>query len=335
MNQQEAHRYLNSLFHGFLTSKCIEVAGELAIANELADGPQSVEELARRTGTRTDPLYRVLRHLSSNEIFREEEHKTFSLNEAAALLRTDVPGSYYPIAKLVCDLHWAATDDLMVAVKDGEIPFVHHWGKPFFGYITERPELVSLFNDAMLGYSWPATEAIMDSYDFSDVGTFADIAGGNGDILIKVLEKCPHVQGVLFDLPEVIDQSTKIVDEAGFSDRCEFVAGNFFERIPISSDTYFMRHILHDWDDDECIRILKNLADAAEPGSRLVIAECVIGKPNEKSMGTLLDIMMMVVLTGRERTVEEYESLLDAAGFELTKVTPTASVVSLIEASLR
>jgi len=334
MNKQEAHNHLNGLFHGFLTSRCIYLVGELGIANHLVDGPLSVEELADRTDTRPDPLYRVLRHLSANGVFREEEGKTFALNSAGELLRTDVPGSYYPFAKFICDLDWRAAEDLMVALKDGKVPLEHHYGKPTFDYIMERPELVELFNDAMLGFSWPATQAITESYDFSKVQTFADIAGGNGDILIKVLEKHPTMHGVLFDLPEVVERTTATIQDAGLSDRCKLVAGDFFEAIPVSSDTYFMRHILHDWGDDECIKILKNIAEAAEPGTRLLIAECVIGNRNERSIGTSMDLLMLLALTGRERTAEEYGELLEAAGFKLTGAHKTASVVSVMEASL-
>ena len=255
MNDQEAHKHLNGLFLGFLTAKCIQVAGELGIANELVDGPLSSDELAQRTGTRPGQLYRVLRHLTSNGIFREEGSRTFSLNASGRLLRTDVPGSNSPFAKLIGDLDWRPAEDLIVALKDGKVPADHHYGKPAFDYLMEKPELVSLFNDAMLGFSWPATEAILESCDFSDVETFADIAGGNGNLLVGVLQKYSDLSGILFDRPEVVEQSTSVIDEAGLSDRCKLVSGNFFESIPVRSDAYFMRHRLHDWSDDECVRI--------------------------------------------------------------------------------
>jgi hypothetical protein len=334
VNDQEAHKHLNGLFLGFLTAKCIQMAGELRIANELADGPLSIDEIARRTGTRPGQLYRVLRHLASNGIFQEEGKRTFSLNASGRLLRTDIAGSYFPFAKLIGDLDWRPAEDLIVALKDGKVPFDHHFGKPAFAYVMEKPELVSLFNDAMHGFSWPATEAILESCDFSDVDTLADIAGGNGDILVGVLQKYSSLRGILFDRPEVVARSTAVIDGAGLADRCKLVGGDFFESIPVQSDAYFLRHILHDWSDDECVAILKNLAKAAPPNARLFIAECMIGKPNENSLATSLDILMLVALTGRERTAEEYGELLDSAGFRLESVTPTASVVSVLEASL-
>jgi hypothetical protein len=334
VNDQEAHKHLNRLFLGFLTAKCIQVAGELGIANELVDGPLSAEEIAKRTGTRPDPLYRVLRHLASNGIFHEEGKRIFSLNAPGKLLRTDIPGSYSPFATLIGDLDWRPAEDLIVALTDGKVPAEHHFGKPAFHYVMEKPELVRLFNDAMLGFSWPATEAILESCDFSDFDTFADIAGGNGDMLVGVLQKYAGLNGILFDRPEVVEQSSTVIERAGLADRCKLVGGNFFESIPVQADAYFMRHILHDWSDDECGTILKNLATAAPSGARLFIAECMLGEPNENPLATSLDILMMVALPGRERTAQEYGQLLDAAGFRIEKVTPTASVVSVLEASL-
>jgi hypothetical protein len=334
MNQQEAHKHLSSVFLGFLASKSIQVAGELGIADHLIGGPLPIAEIARRTNTKTDLLYRLLRLLSSNGIFREEEGKAFSLTPPAELLRRDVPGSYYPFAKLVGDLNWRPAEDLMVAMKDGEIPFTHHYGKHEFDYIFENPELVGLFNDAMLGFNWPGTEAILESCDFSNVDTFADIGGGNGHVIVSILKKYPRARGVLFDQPEVVEQTRKIIDEAGVSKRCTIVGGSFFESIPVRADTFFLRHILHDWNDEECITILRHLATVSEPGARVLIAECVIGEPNEGAIGTQLDMLMLIALTGRERTVDEYEALLQAAGFQLTNVTPTASIITVVEGTL-
>src|SRR5262249_53142902 len=188
-----------------------------------------------------------------------EAKRTFSLNTVGRLLRTDVAGSYFPFAKLIGELDWRPAEELIVALTDGTVPFDHHFGKPAFAYVMEKPELVSLFNDAMQGFSWPATEAILESCDFSDVDTFADIAGGNGDILVGVLQKYLSLRGILFDRPEVVARSTAVIDGAGVADRCQLIGGDFFESIPVQADAYFMRHILHDWSDDECIVILKNL----------------------------------------------------------------------------
>ena len=172
---------------------------------------------------------------------------------------------------------------------------------------------------------------MLDAYDFSGIGVLADIGGGNGSTLVGVLGRYPEMRGILFDLPGVVERARAEIEAAGLADRCEVVGGSFFEAVPGGADAYLLRHIIHDWDDEKAAAILRNVRRAMGEGARLLVVEGVIPPGNEPSFGKLLDLTMLVIPGGLERTEEEYRRLYEAAGFRLTRIVPTAAEVSVIE----
>ena len=175
------------------------------------------------------------------------------------------------------------------------------------------------------------TTPMVRSYDFSDINTFADIGGGNGTVISTVLRTYPHIDGILFDLPHVIERAKAKLKSAGVADRCQTISGNFFESVPSGVDAFLMRHIIHDWDDDKATTILRNCHRGLNANGRVLIVESVIEPGNEPSFAKLLDLTMMVLPGGKERTAVEYQRLLEASGFELTQIILTSCDVSIIE----
>jgi len=206
---------------------------------------------------------------------------------------------------------------------------------PIFDYFSTHPEDGKLFDAAMTGVHGRETAAMLDAYDFSGIGTLADIGGGNGSVITAILEKYPAMKGILFDVPAVVERARANIGSAGLADRCRVVAGNFFESVPPGADAYLMRHIIHDWDDEKSITILKNCRKAVGDKGKLLVVEGVVPPGNEPSVSKFFDLAMMVLPGGMERTEEEYRQLYEAAGFRLTSVVPTKTWVSVIEGEPR
>jgi hypothetical protein len=331
MHRNEALNRLIDMQMAFLKSGCLYVVTKLGVADVVASGEKSVEEIAAATNADSDYLYRVLRYLAGQGLFEERPGRSFKLTPMSELLRVDAEGSFYPFTLINSEWGFEAVLELLSGVKEGRIPFEKRFGKHPFDYLQEKPEFAALMERAWQGVHWPETDAFLDAYDFSGIQTFADIGGGHGDVLIGFLQRNDDCSGILFEIPPVATQFAERVRKLGLQDRCEIVAGDFFEEIPVKADAYFMRHIIHDWDDTECVTILKNIAANCEKGNKVLIAEWVVTEPNVADAGKLLDMEMLLYLTGRERTEEEYGSLLSDAGFEYSGITPTDSVVSIVE----
>jgi ubiquinone/menaquinone biosynthesis C-methylase UbiE len=322
---------LNQLICGYWNSQCVYVAAKLGVADLLANGPLPIKELAEKTGTHQQSLFRLLRALASLGVFAEEPGQRFKLTPAAELLRSDVPGSQRPMAIMMGEDHYQAWGELLYSVRTGKIAFEKIFGLPVFDHLSEHPEQAAIFDKAMVGVHGRETAAMVDAYDFSEFATVADIGGGNGSTLCGILGRHPSIRGTLFDLPGVIERATKSIQAAGFSNRVELVAGSFFEAVPKGVDAYVLRHIIHDWEEDKAIKILQNVRRAITPQGRLLIVESVIPPGNEPFFGKLLDLTMLVIPGGQERTADEYRDLLGKAGFRLARIVPTSTEVSLIE----
>ncbi len=322
---------LINLQMGFLKSACLYVVAKLEVADELVDGPRSSDEIARKANANPDYLYRVMRLLATDGVFAEKPGRMFALTPLSDLLRTKKEGSFQPFVLFNSDAAFEAVLGLLDGVMAGHVPFEKRFGKNVFAWMQESPERVATMERAWQGIHWPETDAVLKGYDFSPIRRLADIGGGHGDVLIGYLAGSAERTGVLFDAPEVAAQASKRIAELGLSNRCDVVGGDFFKQIPLQADAYFLRHILHDWNDEECVRILRNIAAVAQPGTRVLIAECLVKGPNIPDTGKLFDIEMMLFLTGRERTAEEYRGLLEAAGFRYSGVTATDSIVSVVE----
>lgn len=324
-------RQLMQLIFGYWHSQCIYVAAKLGIADLVAERPLSIDDLAAKTGMHRSSLYRVLRALASVGVFVERPQATFALTPAAALLKNDVPGSQRAMALMLGEEHYHAWGDLLYSVKTGKPGFDKVFGKPLFDFLSEHPEPAAIFDKAMVSVHGRETSAILDAYDFSAFASVADIGGGNGSNLTQILKRYPRLNGTLFDLPGVIERAGKSIEQAGLAERIHCVDGNFFESVPGGADAYFMRHIIHDWDDEKALCILENIRRVITEHGRLLVVESVIPPGNEPFFGKLLDVNMLVMPGGQERTEEEYRTLYGKAGFRLSRIVPTLSEVSVIE----
>jgi SAM-dependent methyltransferase len=248
------------------------------------------------------------------------------MTPTAEPLRSDVPNSLRDVAIFWGeDWHWEVWGKILYSVRTGKTAWAQMHGDDVFEYFERNPEAGAIFNRAMSSFSGLATKAVVEAYDFSDIETLIDIAGGHGRLLAGVLEAYPSMRGVLFDLPHVIEGARRV-------SRCEYVSGDFFASVPSGGDAYIMKHIIHDWDDDRALKILRNIREAMNPDGRVLLVEAVIASGNNQDFGKLLDLEMLVSPGGKERTATEYEELFTRAGLRLTRIVPTQSPYSVIEA---
>lgn len=320
-----------SLF-GALITQGVSVAARLGIADLLAEKPQTAAELAARTNTHGPSLYRVLRTLASVGIFAENANGKFELTPVAALLRSNAPDSVRDFAIMFGeDWMWQAWGALMHSVRTGEVAHVKVQGMSSFEYFERNKEAGEVFNRAMTSNSLRQVAPIVEAYDFSGIGKLLDIAGGHGLLLAGILKANRGMQGVLFDMPYVIKDAGELLERQGVSNRVELASGDFFQSVPAGADAYMMKHIIHDWDDEHSIKILKNVLTAMKENAKVLIIEMVVPKGNDPSPSKFLDLQMLCMETGKERTEEEYRKLLEASGFRLNRIIPTNSPYSVIE----
>jgi ubiquinone/menaquinone biosynthesis C-methylase UbiE len=318
---------LARLVGGYWYTQTIYVAAKLGLAELLREGSMSVQELAEATGTSPKALYRLLRALASLGIFAEEQSR-FVLTPLAECL---LDPSTKAMAIMRGEFQYRAWGDLLHSIQTGKSAFEQVYGKPIFDYFSEHPETGKLFDQAMTGVHGRETEAMLEAYDFTGISTLADIGGGNGSVVMAILRRYPVMQGILFDLPAVVERSATSIQAAGLADRCQLIAGDFFEGLPAGADAYLLRHIIHDWDDASSLMILRHCRRVIQPGGKLLVVEGVVPRGNVPSVSKFFDLAMMVLPGGMERTEEEYRQLFEAAGFRLTRIVPTRTWVSVIE----
>lgn len=317
---------------GFRVTQLLHVAAKLGIADQLAQGPQSVTALASCVYADERALYRVLRALAGLGIFTETTVGTFSLTPSAQLLRSDVPGSLHKLALLYGDEWlWQAYGRMLYSVQTGSPAFDQVHGQSLYGYLQQNGDAAASFYGAMSAYSGQEMAALLAAYDFSTSKKLVDVGGGHGALLTTLLRAYPTMQGVLFDLPSVIAAAQRSLSEESVIERIEWSAGDFFQSLPASGDLYLLKSVLHNWNDEQCITILQHCRRAMTNEGRLLVVERVIPPGNELAEAKLFDINMMVVVGGQERTATDFQTLLQAAGFRLTRIIPTASPLSLIE----
>ena len=218
------------------------------------------------------------------------------------------------------------------SIRAGTPAFEHVHGMQVFDYFNRHPNELELFAAAMRSFSVTTSAAMAETYDFSGIRTLADIGGSQGFVLSLVLQKYPDMRGILFDLPVVVKGASRVIKSYGLESRIDVRSGNFFESIPSGADAYLLKHILHDWSDEDCLRILTNVYTVAKPGTKLLVVDAVIGARNEREFAKILDIQMLVHLRGKERTQAEWKELLHAAGFQITRVVSTSSFAHVVEA---
>lgn len=318
---------------GFRTAQMIHVAAKLGLADQLAERPRTPEELAHLVGADAQALQRLLRALASLGIFAEDAAGAYNLTAQAALLRSDAPGSLRNIALLYGEeWMWQTYGALMHSVRTGQPAFLRVHGQTLYGYLQEHPRAAAQFNAAMSGLSGQEIAAILAAYDFAGVDTVVDIGGGQGALVAGLLRAHPHLNGTVFDLPSVVAGAAQLFHEAGVADRARSHAGDFFDDVPRGGDLYLMKSVLHNWDDEDALRILGTCRAAMGAAARLLVIERVIAPGNQPSEAKLFDINMMTVAGGRERSADEYRALLAKAGLVLRRVIATAAPLSIIEA---
>ena len=328
-----AAQTLMQLSTGYVASTGLYVAVKLRIADRIEAGTRDAAALARATGMNEDALYRVLRTLASLGIFEETAPREFSNNAAASMLRSDVPGSFYHMALWMTDpFHFHVYADAMYSVQTGKPAVEKTVGMPVFEYFPRHPEESEIFNNAMTSFSAVVVPAVLEAYDFSGIGTLIDIAGGHGRVLTSILQKYPAMRGLLFDLEHVLAGARPRIAELGLAERCQTVSGDFFNAVPEGGDAYIMKHIIHDWDDQRALAILANIRRAMKPGARIILLETIVLPANQPDFGRILDLEMLLMPGGRERTEQEFRTLFAHAGFPQVRIIPTQSPLSVIEA---
>lgn len=331
----QAPQMLMQMLTGFWVSQSICAAAELGIADQVKAGPKSISALATALNAHEENLYRLMRALASLGIFQESEGRVFALTPLAALLQSDIPNSMRPIARMLGKENYTAWGQIYDAVKEGKSPFVSAYGMPIYEYFTQHPDSAELFNAAMTALVSNDNAAILDSYDFNRFSTIVDIGGGHGMLLAAILKRYTNPSAILFDLPQVAVNATPILKEAGVEARCTIQTGNFFETIPVGGEAYLISRVLHGFSDEDSATILRNVHDVIPADGTLMLMEFLLEPGNDPSTARtkLMDVNMMVFAPGgRDRTLDEYQQLLQAGGFQFTRVTPTSSGIAIIEA---
>lgn len=308
---------------------------KLGIAELVADGPKPVSELAAETGAHEDALYRVLRALANVGIFQEVSPRTFGLSPAASLLRSDVAGSMRDLVLwMTNEFHFKTWGDMLHSVMTGRPSVEKVYGKTCFDVFPTLPETNVEFNNAMTNISAMTIPTILEAYDFSGIGTLVDLGGGHGLLISQILKHYPEMKGLLFDLPHVLEGAKPRIHRLGLESRLDTCPCNFFESIPAGGDAYIMQHILHDWTDEQCEVILKNLhkAISGKKNVKIIILDSLVNTDGAFDFTKWKDLEMLILPGGRERTEAEFRNLLQRSGFKLTRTIPLPSMVSILEA---
>lgn len=330
MGQKETDQ-LNQILQAVALSRALCTVAELGVADHIEAGkPRSAKHLALATHTNERSLYRLLRFLASHGLFQETNNGEFDHTPLSSVLRSDVEGSFRAAAQLFHH-QFRAWDGLDHAVRTGEPGFNAVFGRPLFDHIAAHPELGPLLDAGMTCMHGYETAAMIEAYDFGAVRVLADIGGGNGSLIGAVLQRYPKMRGILFDLGHVVGRTKDSLKQRGVADRCQVIEGSFFETVPAGADAYLFRHIIHDWTDEQSVQILSLCRKVIPEDGRLLLVECVVPAGNEPSLSKDFDMTMMTFPGGVERTEAEFRALLKQARFELTSVTPTTTMVSVVE----
>ena len=312
-------------------SRAVCTLGELGVADHIQSGaPQPVQRLARLIGAHEESLYRMMRFTASYGLFRETEDREFDHTPLSAALRSNVEGSFRPAAQMFHRI-FAGWEGLHHTVQTGEPAFQKVYGQPLFDYIGQHPDLAPIFDAGMTAFHGHETAAMLEAYDFGGIETLADVGGGNGSLLAAVLQRYTRLKGILYDLGHVVGRTREVIKTLGLEKRCSVVEGNFFDSVPAGADAYVLRHVIHDWADEQSVQILSNVRKVIPPKGRLLLVEFAVPAANEASLGKDADMIMLAFPGGKERTQSEYRALFEQSGFKLSKVTPTKSAVCVIE----
>ncbi len=314
-------------------TQMIYVVVKLGIPDVLVHGPKTADELAASAGMHPPSLFRLMRALASQGVFTEDHADRFGLTPLSELLRSDVPGSFGPFALSYGEpWWWSSWGSLLHAVQTGETAFNYVHGMSLFEYLDQHPKAAQIFNANMSSMTASEAQAVVTAYDFSSTQALVDVGGGHGALAIAILLAHPQIRALVFDLTSVVAGTRVRLESAGLGNRCDVKGGSFFESIPTGGDTYTLKDILHDWDDEQAVAILRNCHHSMSHSAKLLVIERVIPSGDGPMIGKLIDISMLVLSGGRERTEAEYRGLLEAARFRVTQIIAADTETSVIEA---
>ncbi len=331
-----ANEQMLGLLTGYWVSQLIFVAARLGIADALGRGAMAPAAIAKKVGAHPPYVRRLLRALASVDIFAETPDGKFRMTPLAETLKRNEPGSLRPFALMVVDnYNWAAWGALEHGIRTGELPFDHVHKMPAFAYLQQHPEKEREFSASMASISGPENAAVAQAYPFSKFSTMVDVGGAHGHLVSEILTQHRNLRGVLYDQPAVVSAATHsgFITNPVIRGRCATVGGDFFREVPAGADLYVLKYIIHDWDDEKAIRILRNCREGMKRDGRVLVVEHVIPPGNGADWGKLLDINMMVVPGGQERTKLEFQKVMAKAGLTLKRVLPTTSPLSIVEAT--
>lgn len=323
---------LKQMISGYWTSQAIYVAAKLELADILAEGAKTAAELAKATNTNESALYRMLRALASVGVFTQQDDGKFANSPLSLPLQKSVDDSQWAMAVMMGEEHYDAWGKLLYSVQTGQGSFRKIFGEGVFDYLGKHPGQAAVFDAAMTSIHGKETALMADAYDFGQFQTLCDVGGGNGSTLATILRRNSKLKGVLFDLPHVVERAKPQLESAGVAERCELIGGSFFEKVTVKADAIMMRHIIHDWDDAKCITILKKCREAIGPTGKVLVVESIVPGGNQPGFVKWLDLTMLVIPEGKERTEAEYRELFAAAGLRLQRVVNTAGELDILEA---
>jgi len=322
---------LAKLLYGYKVTQCLYVAAKLNIADHLAAGKKSIDELSKLTNTKPDPLYRVMRCLAVLGIFQEEGNKMFSLNQAADDLRSNSENTMRDFVILCGEELYQSAGELLYSVQTGKPAFDHIYGMSHWEYLEANPEKASIFHDAMEKGTGPMLREIISHYDFSPYERIVDVGGGKGQLICEILRQYPAIYGAVYDLPNAKEPALDYINTTEIADRCTVLTGNFFDHVP-DADLHILKVVLHDWNDQHAKLILRNSRKAMPHNGKLLIIEKIVEEGQFKDLACLGDINMLVTLTGKERSLAEFQDLLNKSGFNFIRKINTSTVFSILEA---
>jgi O-methyltransferase/methyltransferase family protein len=317
---------------GFWVARSIYVLAKLGIADMIKDAPLTADQLAGATGSHGPSLFRLLRALAAVGIISQDEQNRFGATPLSDTLRSDVQGSLRAFAMSeLGEEHYPAWGELLYSVQTGGIAFNKAFGEPVFDFFATHPENARVFNDAMSGMTAQANQALHAAYSFAGSKKIMDVGGGHGGLISSILQKNPQMKGVVFDAPQVIEGAEAKIAGSEIADRCQLVGGDFFQSVPSGADTIVLKWIIHDWNDEQSVAILRNCHGALPDNGKLILVEAVVPEASEMHFSKFIDLNMLVMTGGRERTEKEFRRLYEDSGFKLTRIVPTESPFSVIE----
>ena len=327
-------RILEITYSNFVIARALYAFAKLGIADLLGKSPLSSEELASAASVDPRALYRLLRTLSTADVVSESQDHRFTLGPLGEALRSDAPESMRAWAIFSGEpFYLQAWEQIVHSIQTGQPAWEQVHKVPVFEYIGKHPDAAQVFDQAMTSLSAGEAPAIVAAYPFSGIRKLADIGGGQGLMLRTILKAHPHMTGVLFDRPDAVEGVAAELGKDGLAERCEVVGGDFFQDVPAGADAYLLKYVIHDWDDERSLAILRNCRRAMTNNAKLLLVETVVPAPGESHFAKLQDLEMMVIAGAQERTIAEYTHLLERAGFWLVRVVPTTEPASILEAA--